>query len=210
MIFSNEGIPHALRALLVIPPVMIMAALGLSWIMRAISRWLAQKEKAYPLKQKQLKRIRAELTLLLLLFFAAGALQAYFQYFIRWGNDIQTFYAFSGNYVSLGAFIEAQPRDLEKYIIINAGGTEVPVPGSALTLPMPSQTVMFITNTWHNALAKEKNISYILPKDITTINCADHCMITMLEPDHELRKALMAVIGGLSPEAQADTIILKK
>ena len=73
MIVSSEGIPHALRSLVVIPAVMIFAALGLEWIIVKISDWLRKKMEQYPEKREQLLRIKKELFVLLIIFLLAVA-----------------------------------------------------------------------------------------------------------------------------------------
>lgn len=210
VIFSNEGIPHALRALLVIPPIMILAAHAFSSIIRGIADWLAKKERYAAQSKRQLQRIQKELIVLLFVFLIAGTLQAYNQYFIRWASHPEAYNASSGNYTDLGIWLKNQPNDLKKYVIVNAGGTPVQVPGSVQFLPMPSQTIMFITDSWSANKQREKNITYLLPEDIASITCSDHCVVLMLERDETLRTHLQEIVSGLRLSPETGLLILQK
>jgi len=162
-IFSGEGMPHALRAIIVLPPVMILIASGANWLLgRSVSKWN--------------KKLTAGL---IFIFLAAIAIQSYWQYFYRWAPNINTYHAFSGNYKALGEWLNAQPRDLLKYVIINAEGVK------ARGWPMPAQTVMFITDTFSSKKQKAKNIIYLLPKEKDKIICPREkkCVIIALEND---------------------------
>lgn len=202
VIFSNEGLPHALRAILIIPPTMILAGLGLYEIITAVGGWLHKKETLFPNAVRQLRRIKKELLLVLFLFFIAGAIHGYNEYFLRWAGNVNAYYASSGPYTELGIWIKNQPNTLKKYIIINAEGVPVQVPGSDTTFPMPSQTIMFITDSWRAQKQREKNITYLRPNEIYSISCDDHCIVAMLELDQLLRIRLQELIPGLrlSPE----------
>jgi len=210
VIFSNEGIPHALRALLVIPPVMMISAHALSSVMHNIGGWLAQKERAVPHAARQLHRIRKELVFLLIVFFLAGALQAFNQYVLRWGSNVEVYDAFSTNYTEIGRWLNAQPQEIEKYIIINADGVRIPVPGDTRSLPMPSQSIMFVTDSWSKEKQTEKHITYLYPEDIGDIACADSCIVAMLEKDEMLRLRLREQIPGLSISPETGYLIMRK
>ena len=163
VVFSGEGLPHALRAIIVIPPVMILTALGANWLFEnLIFKW--NKKLAIGL---------------IFIFLTIVAIREYWQYFYRWAPDINVYRAFSGNYKALGEWLNAQPRDLPKYVIINAEGVK------ARGLPMPIQTVMFITDTFSSEKQKAKNIIYLLPEEKDKILCQKEkeCIITALEND---------------------------
>ncbi|MDP2650899.1 MAG: glycosyltransferase family 39 protein [bacterium] len=149
VVISNEGMPHALRAIIMIPPVFILSSIGGI----AIYRFIAQRVRsAYALKA-------ASFILLLLIL-----LTAYYSYFIRWANNPNTAGAFASNYVEIGRELNGLPNEQPKYVIVNAGGADV------RGLPMPTQTVMFITNTFTPANQAQKNIHYLLPSQIEKVN----------------------------------------
>lgn len=163
VVFSGEGLPHALRAIIVIPPVMILTALGANWLFENLTfKW--NKKSAIGL---------------IFIFLTIVAVREYWQYFYRWTPNINTYHAFSGNYKALGEWLNAQPRNLPKYVIINAEGVRV------RGLPMPAQTIMFITDTFSNEKQKAKNIIYLLPEEKNKISCQKEkkCIITALEND---------------------------
>ena len=58
----------------------------------------------------------------------------------------------------MGRQLNNLPKNMPKYVIVEAGGTDV------RGIPMPAQTIMFITDTFTPEKQKEKNIFYVLPK----------------------------------------------
>jgi len=147
VVISNEGLPHALRAIIMIPPVFILAAIG----GYEIYNWLSKKTS---------KRILLTITYTLL---ALLVIEAYVSYFIIWGKSEEVADSFNQNYVEIGRELNNLPQELPKYILIKAGGADV------RGIPMPTQTVMFITDTFSLEKQQEKNIHYVLPSDVADI-----------------------------------------
>lgn len=143
VIISNEGIPHALRSILMIPPAIILAGFGSVWIYN----WI--KERNVPKKF-----LFTFGTLLLLLV----ALHAYYTYFILWAPNRETANAFSSSSMDVGNVLNSLPKEIPKYVVVNARGTLV------RGIPMPSQTVMYLTDSFTPEKQKEKNIFYITPE----------------------------------------------
>ncbi|OGM94233.1 hypothetical protein A2524_01000 [Candidatus Wolfebacteria bacterium RIFOXYD12_FULL_48_21] len=154
VVISNEGIPHALRAILMIPPVFILAGAGGIWLYDRLLAFAkgADPESTWSHVKEMLLKILAIIVLVLL------PCEAYYIYFQRWNKDPNTFGAFAQNYVDLGRELNALPKETPKYIIVHTGGTEV------RGMPMPTQTVMFITDTFTPGKQKEKNMFYLLPE----------------------------------------------
>ena len=151
VVISNEGIPHALRAILMIPPVYIISALGFYFVYN------------FSLKHVSKKIIYPVIGLL----FVGMIIQSYLFYFIAWGKNPNLQYAFSTRYTEIGRQIRDISPAIKKYVVVNTGGVDV------RGIPMPSQTVMFITDTFTPEKQKEKNVYYILSeqeKDITDPN----------------------------------------
>ncbi len=144
VVISNEGIPHALRSILMVPPVFILAALGGF----EIYEWLIKKNLP-----KKLLIASCYLLFILLIF------QSYKSYFIDWGKNQEVQGAFNANYVEIGRILNALPNSLPKYVLVETSGVLV------RGIPMPTQTVMFITDTFLPEKQKEKNIHYILPAE---------------------------------------------
>ncbi len=151
VVFSNEGIPHALRSILMIPPIFIIAGFGGV----TLYEWVRDR-----LRRFSWQWILPLVTCLLLLFIATTA---YWNYFIVWGENPNTAGAFSEKYVTMGRKLNAIPQNIPKYVIVEAGGV------LARGIPMPSQTVMFITDTFTKRGQEEKNIHYVLPNNAGSI-----------------------------------------
>ena len=205
-VISNEGIPHALRSLAVVPAVMIFAALGLEEIIKKISDWLQRTSEQFPEKIKQMPRIKKELIVLLFLFLASIASQTFNQYFFRWASNPNVANAFSENYVEIGKYLNTLAKEIPKYVIVNAEGVDV------RGIPVPSQTVMYITKTFLPLEQKEKNIFYILPKNLNSfiqeVNQKDHFYITMLENDFQLYLLLKDKIPNLKMDTSQGLVVL--
>src|SRR3989338_3976571 len=66
---TYEGLPHALRAIGMIPPVMILVGLGAGRVISWILNWLERKKERWPQNFGQIVRIQLELALLFPLAF---------------------------------------------------------------------------------------------------------------------------------------------
>ncbi len=141
VVISNEGLPHALRAILMLPPAIIFAGFGATIFYEKI------------LKNKKFANLII-FALCLIIF-----LNTYYSYFVLWAKNKNTFDAFSSNYVELGRVLNNLSKDLPKYVVVKASGVDV------RKIPMPAQTTMFITNTFLPENQKEKNIFYVLPDE---------------------------------------------
>lgn len=144
---SSEGIPHALRSILMLPPVMIIGALGVDrlWTLAA-------------------PRLRASVRVVVIVGCCAGlTYEAYDSYFRRYARrgEVQT--AFTASYVEIGRAIERLPMDTRKIVVVDATGLGV------RGVRMPAQTVMFMTDTFDPAMAARKHIVYVDPDDLDNI-----------------------------------------
>jgi hypothetical protein len=175
VVISDEGIPHALRSIIVVPTVMIFASLGLYW--------LAEKIK------------RPKLIFLIFIFLLTVSINTYKQYFFDWTGNPNVALAFNENYTRLGNYLKYSPLDIKKYVIINTENEKVDF------MPMPVQPIMFLTNTYSPQKQKEKNLFYVLPKDLNDFiiraKNEENLQIFMLENDALLRKKILDNIPGL-------------
>lgn len=203
---SAEGIPHALRSIVVIPPVMILSGWGAVLIFRKISEWLSGQKEKYPEFARQLGRIKKELSLLFLLVLLAITAHTFNQYFLRWAGRPEVYFAFSANYAELGRYLNTLPDSLPKYIIVNVQGVEV------RGIPMPSQSVMFLTDTFRESERTRKNFFYLLPDHIPyeELQRREEFLLAMLELDGKFRQQLKEQIPGLTTRAVGGTIALVK
>lgn len=148
VVISNEGIPHALRSILMIPPVFFISG----FVVAKMYEWIYPKLTAPHILQG-----------CMLIIAALMAYQTYYQYFILWAQNPNTADAFDQQSVDIGHAINQIGPTIPKYVVVNQGGVDV------RGIPMPSQTVMFITDTFLPQWQKEKNVHYVLPDAIDTI-----------------------------------------
>jgi len=151
VVISNEGIPHALRAILMAPPVFILASVGGLYIYELVKNAMTRHSTIWVFK------------VFIFIFLSILLFQAYYTYFIKWGQNPNVQGAFSADYVAIGRQLNSLPKELPKYVVVEASGVDV------RGIPMPAQTVMYITDTFLPEKQKEKNIHYVLPSQINEI-----------------------------------------
>ncbi len=203
-VISNEGIPHALRSIAAVPPVFIFVGVGMETFYQQIKSRLETLAQKFPENKKQIFRIWKKSKILIFLILAAVAVYTYNKYFLVWAPKPQTYDAFSGRYLQIGRYLNSLPPGIPKYVIINADGIDV------RGTPMPSQTVMFITDTFLPVDQKTKNLTYLTATQITLIKCGDSCKIATLETDPVLRQKIKDEIPGLSLDINPGVEILTK
>jgi len=148
--FLSTEAPHALRAIGAIPVVMILTAKGLWWSFEKIKILYTQ---AYPYKTRY--ELHTFIGAVMILFVVSFGFLEFNRYFKVWGPDQETAGAFNKNYTKVAEKVNAMPNQIKKYILVNAEGTLVN------GVPMPSQTVMFLTDTYTAEKQKAKNIFYL-------------------------------------------------
>jgi len=144
---ANEGIPHALRAILMAPAVFMLAAIGGV----ALYDW---SNKAMPV---------GALRILCCTLIGALVLEACHTYFIAWAHNPKVGEWFDQSLVEAARRLDSMPRDLPKYIIVEPDGMWV------RGMPMGAQGLMFLTDTFSPDRQKEKNLHYLLPEQTNQI-----------------------------------------
>ena len=148
VVISNESLPHALRAILMAPAVFILAGCGGIWLYEFIKSKITTHN------------------LIVLNFFTAFFLiilicESYLTYFVLWAKNPNVAGAFNQDWTRIGHELKATCGDgcdkLPKYVIVEAGGVDV------RGIPMPAQTVMFLTDTFTLKKQNAKNLHYVLP-----------------------------------------------
>ncbi len=138
-VLSSENMPSAIRSIMTIPAIFILAAVG---AYRAYV-WLA------PRAPRQVT-LAASAVLL-----AALTLECYHSYFYLWARDPNVPITFDAASVDIVDRINALPKTAPKYV--------VPVtPGAGFGMPAPAQTVMFLTQSYTAKQREETNIHYIV------------------------------------------------
>lgn len=148
VVISNEGIPHALRAIIMIPPVFILSGVGGI----KLYNFVLGRTK----KEKFVKIVS-------ILLITTAFLEAYNTYFNKWAKNENTLGAFSKNYVDIGKQLNSTGNETRKFVILNAGGVLV------RGIPMSSQTVMFVTDSFTKKKQEEKNIFYLTRDEAATM-----------------------------------------
>lgn len=152
---TREGLPHALRAIGMIPPVMILAGFGARSLWTFLLAWFEKQKEKRPNYVKQLVRIQREILILGLAILALLPVLVYRDYFIRWANNPNTYFAFSTDLWHLGQYLNGLPRDVKKYVIVNLPGVDI------RGIPAPAQTVMFATDTFLKKQQEERGTIYL-------------------------------------------------
>src|SRR3989338_1415810 len=133
---TREGMPHALRSIGMIPPVMLIAGFG------AYALW----EKFGTMWNKKLAS-RVALLLLAVIPITTGYL-----YFGIWASSPATASAFSQDLSELAIYARSLPKETIKYLII-----ELDYDG----LPVSPQSVVYLTNTAPPHSRQERNVAYL-------------------------------------------------
>lgn len=155
-IISNEGLPHALRSLIVAPVIFIWAGEGLWWIMDKLGDWYRARDvHEFRFKNRWLRESSFFALLAILVLLVSLTFVEYDKYFNKWGKNPETASAFNQKYVDIGNRLNVLPQKTNKYVLVNTGG--VLVNG----IPMPAQTVMFITDTFTPEKQLAKRIFYL-------------------------------------------------
>ncbi|MDO8558112.1 MAG: glycosyltransferase family 39 protein [bacterium] len=158
-----EGIPHALRSIGIIPPVFMLTALGVNYLLEKFSN-----KKVVPV-------------MVIVIVMVSGIIEPY-RYFGVWAHHINTPYAFAKPYVEIVRYLNSLPPSATKYVIVNEGGTLVPhinPNGERKLIPMPAQTVMYLS-------LKQAPITYLLPKEIENYTFPVGSVIAPLKKDEKL------------------------
>jgi 4-amino-4-deoxy-L-arabinose transferase-like glycosyltransferase len=143
---SDEGIPHALRSLLMLPAALIFAAIAGMWV--------------YGIMKRSNKKFALFVGVVFIILVATVG---YTDYFIVWAQNPNVPGAFNENYVEVGRAINALSTSTPKYVVVNAGGV------LARGIPVPAETTMFITDSFTVQGQTEHNIHYVLPDQTSTI-----------------------------------------
>lgn len=179
-IMTNEGLPHALRNIGAIPPALIFTGLGFHIFIESVRK----KIKA--------KKLAAGFCGLALVFIAGVGWLEYHRYFIVWGQNPETRGAFTQRFVDEGKYLNSLPPAAEKYVIVNEGGVPVPYPDG---LPMPAQTVMFISH-------QTPNITYLKENETDLIQKQQQIVVLPMKEE----TALFDYLETRFPEGTVETI----
>ncbi|TSC78161.1 MAG: hypothetical protein G01um101429_908 [Parcubacteria group bacterium Gr01-1014_29] len=140
---TREGLPHALRSIGMIPPIMLLAGLG------------AHTSYLYVAKRAGEKKA----TVLLMLTLILIPPSAYYVYFSLWANSDATHRSFSTDVYRMGAHINGLSPETTKFVVTELAWPELRAVGT------PAQTIMFLTDTFTEKNRHAKNIEYTANKE---------------------------------------------
>jgi hypothetical protein len=139
---SDEGIPHALRSILALPPAVMLAALGGVWLHEIIAkRWTRNIARTIGVA-----------------FLIGVAAYGYYEYFVLWAKDPNLRVEFCADDVAMARQVNALPRSAQKYVVV----TYVQGGSMARGLPEEAVTIAFITDSYLPEQREEKNIHYVI------------------------------------------------
>jgi hypothetical protein len=187
-LLSTEGSPHALRALVTAPAVYIMAAVGLHWLYLALERWYGSADRGQiclPMRHLPgswghrvcVDRSTFVVTVAVLSVLLAVGIGDAQRYFVRWATEPAVADEFTARYTAVAERLNVLPPAALKYVVVTRG--DVMVRG----IPMSSQTVMFLTDTWMPEQQRAKNIYYLTQQQFEAQQFPRGAIVIMLDPD---------------------------
>ena len=141
-VLTNADIPDALRSLLMIPGVFVLAGAGAHYLCGMVQRKVPPRVA----------------TVALLVAIAALAYEPYHTYFERWGKSPELASHFDIKIVDYARQINALPQELPKYVIATTGGELVN------GIPISTQPIMFLTDTYTARGQSVRNVHYLAPE----------------------------------------------
>jgi 4-amino-4-deoxy-L-arabinose transferase-like glycosyltransferase len=114
---TAEGIPHGLRSIGTIPPVFIITAVGLMWVVAWAQKLITKYWDYVPSWQQKL--LSAAFTIKTIAFIAALILQAYILYFIGAANSPENYHAFRSDLTVVSHYLNEQGSRENTYLVID-------------------------------------------------------------------------------------------
>ena len=177
--FLSIEAPHALRTIGVIPVIVIFAARGLWWFYEKLHHWLIIFD---PDKRNHHQK-HLMLNVTLYIFLMSLAVVEFGRYHLVWVKNVDG--AFNQNYSDIATRLNKMPDDMIKYVVVNADGVSVTIPGDpkGRSIPVPAMSVMFLTDTFSYEKQVKKNIFYITEEEykLTRPGQQDGAAVILLE-----------------------------
>lgn len=171
-ILTQEGIPHALRTLGVIPAIMIISGIG----GQIVYSWLSKI-----IKNKKVLAVAGWF----FLFFVAG--NEYYKYFVLWSNNKEVVGSFTQIFYDEAKLLSDFSYDRKTVVIVNEPGVPVPFPDG---IPMPAQTIIFAERAdcfEHEGFGDDKcrlpYSQFILPDQLNKITINQKAIIMPMKND---------------------------
>jgi len=140
VVLSDDGIPHALRSVLLIPPVFVLAAVG------AHRAYCYSAARVAPALQ----------VAVLAVFFLALCYLPYHTYFDLWAPSPKVASAFDAGLIDLAEQVNALGSTPAKYIAVATGGD------LANGIPLSVEPVVYLTRSYTTQQQNAANIHYLI------------------------------------------------
>jgi 4-amino-4-deoxy-L-arabinose transferase-like glycosyltransferase len=157
---TDEGLPHALRAIGTLPVVMLIASTPLLWIGEKVRRL-------------QPGARTAALSLFAVALVGMGAVNVA-KYFVFFANNPHQYASFNANFKNMALYLLERPAEENKYLYTNSGGIL-----SENDLPIAAQPVAFLT------YGKVRNLTYIKPDTVHGVDIQSPAKIVLMDYDHD-------------------------
>jgi len=142
VVVSSEGIPHALRSVILIPPIFACVGMAAAILYDHARKWSTVARK------------RVIIISCIILFVLP--IQVFYVYFYSWGRSEKTRESFGYSYAETARIVNAANINLPRYVVFKTSDP------TAKQLPMGVQTIMFMTGSYTQKQQDSKNIHYIL------------------------------------------------
>lgn len=162
-IIAGDGVPNALRTLVVSPAVYILAAVGLHWCYVAMERWYGARSVFV-------------VTVAVLSVLAAVWVGDAHRYFVRWAHIGPAEDVFSRRYSAVAKRLMELAPDTLKFVVVSR--RDASVYGTAHSLA----PVMFLTDTSLPPQQEEKNIFYLTSEQYAEQQYPSGAIVIQIDP----------------------------
>jgi hypothetical protein len=170
------------------PAVYIIAAIGLHWLYIALERWYGHSDhRQICLPMRNLPwghghRLCVDRSTFVVTFAVLSVLMAVAvgdgsRYFVDWATHPAVADEFTSRYTVVADRLLSLPPSTLKYVVVTRG--DVLVRG----VPMSSQTVMYLTDTWTPEQQREKNIFYLTAEQFKESQYPRGSVVIQLDPE---------------------------
>jgi 4-amino-4-deoxy-L-arabinose transferase-like glycosyltransferase len=168
VVFSNEGLPHALRAIIAAPVVYIFAAEGIWWLYELIEAWYRLRDMHFitqrlPVRHQPIHESTVVGAIVIIALLGAIAAHDFHKYFVTWAQAPITKASYNYSDTELANRLNTAPQKTPKYVV-------VPINYQPTFSTWEIQSVMFLTDTATPEKQHAKNIYYITQHDYALHN----------------------------------------
>ncbi len=183
VIISSEGIPHALRSIILIPVVFAMVGIGAEYVSELFPR--------------RVTTIGFFILALLVIW------HSYNTYFIKWANRPEVKAAFETELYDTGLYLNSLPENIRKYVV-----TDEVKKIDRTGAPMALEPILFVTKTYLPEPEGARNIFYVTPDAISKENCQTNCIIVPIGNKEHTIELLKVGLGAIRLETRNNILVV--